>query len=296
MKKIYKENVIFNMSKENTPVLSITSGETVVFETLDCYCNRIKRQEDALSTGPGNPATGPLHIEGAEAGDILKIEILDIKVANQGIMKLRPGIGTYGDYLHDATVKVIPINDNLAIFNDRIHLPINPMIGVIGVAPADNAIETIVPDLYGGNLDCIRIVKGASVYLPVFTNGGLLAIGDLHAIMSDGETAICGLEVSGEVTVKVHVIKNQSLPLPMVIEGQHIMTLSSMKNLDEAAKHASINMHRFLIQELKMDTHEAAMLLSLSGNLRICQIVDPLITARMELPIEILEKYNYKMI
>jgi amidase len=296
MKRLNKENFVFTMSKEHSPSLYITSGETVVYETQDCYCGRIKAQEDAQATGLGNPATGPLYIEGAETGDILKVEILDIKVADQGIMRLRPGIGTYGDYLKEATVKVIPIKENLAIFNDKLQIPVRPMIGVIGVAPEGGAIETIVPDVHGGNLDCKRIVKGATVYLPVFAKGGLLAVGDLHALMADGETAICGLEVQGEVTVRVNVIKNKNLPLPMVVEGNHIMTLSSMKTLDEASKQASINMHKFLTQELKMDTHEAAMLLSLCGDLRVCQIVDPLITARMELPLEVLKKYEYKMI
>jgi amidase len=296
MKRISKENTVFTMSKEHTPALEVSSGEIVVFETLDCYCSRIKGQEDAHTDGPGNPATGPLYIYGAKAGDILKIEILDIKTAPQGIMRVRPGVGVYGDFLTEANVKMIPIRDNLAIFNEKIQIPINPMIGVIGVAPQGEAVETIVPDIHGGNLDCKRIVKGSRVYLPVFVEGGLLTVGDLHALMSDGETAICGLEVPGEVTLKVDVIKSQSLPLPMVVEGEHVMTLSSMKNLDEAAEQASINMHKFLTQELKMDVHEAAMLLSLSGNLRICQVVDPLITARMELPLSILEMYNYKLI
>lgn len=295
MKRISKENCVFTMSKEHTPVLHAASGETVIFETDDCYCGRIKGEADALSAGPGNPATGPLYIEDAEAGDILKIDILDIKIADKGIMRIRPGIGTYGDYLNEATVKIIPINDNVAVFSDKLQIPVNPMIGVIGVAPESDTVETIVPDVHGGNMDCKRIVKGATVYLPVFIKGGLLTIGDLHALMADGETAICGLEVPGEVTIRVSVIKNLSLPLPMVVEGAHVMTLSSKEDLDEAGKQASINMHNFLVSEVKMETHEAAMLLSLLGDLKICQIVDPLITARMELPLEILEKYNYKM-
>jgi amidase len=296
VKRIKRENHVFSMSKEHPPVLRIASGETVLFETNDCYCGRLKGQEDALKTGPGNPATGPLYIEGAEVGDLLKIEILDIKTAEQGTMRVRPGVGVYGDLLNEATVKIIPIKDNFAIFNDKLSLPVNPMIGVIGVAPEGEPIGTAVPDMHGGNLDCKRIVKGAAVYLPVFVEGGLLSLGDLHAIMGDGETAICGLEVEGEVTIRVHVIKNRNLPLPIVVEGSHIMTLASKETLDDAVRLASKNMHNFLTQELKMDVHEAAMLLSLSGDLNICQIVDPLITARMELTLDILEKYNYKMV
>lgn len=299
MKRINKERSIIAMSKNHSPALRINSGETVIFETYDCYYNMLKSESDSeldVSKSSGNPATGPLYVEGAETGDILKVEIQDIKVAPQGAMRIRPGVGIFGDHLKKCTVKIIPIRDNKAILNNEIQIPINPMIGVIGTAPEGEEVKTIVPGAHGGNLDCKRIVKGATVYLPVYTEGGLLSIGDLHAIMGDGETAICGLEIAGEVTVKVDVIKGKKLPLPMVVDGEHIMTISSKKTLDEASRQAAINMHRFLTDEVNLDVHEAAMLLSLVGDLKICQIVDPLMTSRMELPLWVLEKYNYKMV
>ncbi|MCM1988254.1 acetamidase/formamidase family protein [Oceanirhabdus seepicola] len=237
-----------------------------------------------------------MYIEEAEVGDTLKIEIIGIKVNNKGVMAARPNNGVLGEFFDTPKSKIIPIKDNKAIFNKKIHIPINPMIGVIGTAPQNEEIQTTVPDMHGGNLDCKRIVTGSTVFLPVNVKGGLLSIGDLHAVMSDGEIVICGLEVDGEVIVKVHVIKDKHFPLPMVVHGEHIMTISSRKTLDEAAKQATINMHKFLINELKMDVHDAGMLLSLVGELKICQIVDPLMTARMEFPISILDKYNYKIV
>ncbi len=112
--------------------------------------------------------------------------------------------------------------------------------------------------------------------------------------MADGEISISGLEIDGQVTVKVEVIKNKKMPTPFLIEGEHIITIASAETLDEAADQATLNMHQFLLQELKMDVYEAGMLLSLVGDLKICQVVDPLKTARMEFPISILEKYNYQ--
>lgn len=297
MKKIKRENSIFTMSKMHIPAERVNSGETVIFETYDCYNNQIKNENQpftSIKSELNNPASSPLYIEDAEIGDILKVEIIDIQVSDSGVMAVRPNSGVLGEFFSEAKTKIIPIRDGKAIFNGKIEIPIVPMIGVIGVAPEYGEVKTTVPDMHGGNLDCKRITKGAAVYLPVYVKGALLSIGDLHAVMADGEIVICGLETDGEVTVKVEVIKNKELPLPIVIDNEHFMTIASKKTLDEASSQATINMHKFLVSELNMDVHEAGMLLSLVGDLRVCQIVDPLMTARMEIPVSILHKYNYK--
>ena len=188
------------------------------------------------------------------------------------------------------------IKNGQAIFNDKIQIPIKPMIGVLGVAPAEGEILTGTPGEHGGNMDCKRLVKGSTIYLPVNVSGALLSIGDLHAVQADGEIVICAVEIPGEVTVKITVVKNKSLPLPILMEGDHIMTIASAELLDDAATDATKNMHSFLMRELYMDLHESAMLLSLVGELKICQVVDPLKTARMEIPKWVLEDYDYTMI
>jgi len=286
------------MSKKHPPVAWCKSGEQVTFETYDCYNNQIikdNQPSDIIDEDLSNPATGPLFIEGAEVGDILKVSILDIKINKTAVMSTHPNYGVLGDHLAKAQSKIFTIENDHVIFNDKIQIPVNPMIGVIGTAPAEENIQTIVPDMHGGNMDCKRIVKGATVYLPVFAEGALLAMGDLHAVMGDGEIVICGMETDGAITVQVDVIKGISLPLPIVAEGEHIMTLASKKTLDEAGRQATINMHQILCGQLNMDANEAGMLLSLVGDLKICQVVDPLMTARMEFPISILDQYGYKL-
>ncbi|MCY6957157.1 acetamidase/formamidase family protein [Clostridium brassicae] len=298
MKKIKREHCIFTMSKNHKPIEKINSGETIIFETYDCYSNQIKSKNTPVSTVKqnfNNPATGPLYIEGAEVNDILKIEIIDINISNIGTMVLRPNLGVLGEFFDETKFKVIPIRDDKAIFNEILEIPVNPMIGVIGTAPSDEDIPTCTPYTHGGNMDCKRIIKNSTVYLPVNVKGALLSMGDLHAVMGDGEVVICGLEIDGEVTVKIDIIKNKSLPLPIVIEGDHIMTIASEKTLDDAAKQATKNMYKFLTNELNLDPYETGMLLSLVGNLKICQVVDPLMTARLEFPISILKKYNYNI-
>ncbi|SCY69229.1 acetamidase/formamidase family protein [Alkaliphilus peptidifermentans] len=296
MKRIKATTAVFKMSPNNKPVESVNSGDVVVFETYDCFSNSIKKEEQLFSTVGWeliNPATGPLYINDAEAGDILKIDVLDISVKDQGVMTTAPKLGVLGDLIPNEKTKIIPIVNGEAVFNEKIKVSINPMIGVIGTAPKEDEISTGTPGGHGGNMDCKRIVKGATLYLPVNVEGGLLAMGDLHALMGDGEIVICGVEISGEITIKVTVLKNIELPLPMLVEGDEIMTIASEVSLDDAAIMATKQMHSFLTKELKMDIHEAGMLLSMVGNLKICQVVDPLKTARMELPLWILDIYNY---
>ena len=298
MKRIGRENSIFMFSKNHLPAATVASGELILFETSDCFNNMLTNEEQLKDDKIGgylNPATGPLYIENAVEGDTIKIEIIDIKVHDRGVMIVDTRDSILGDKYKENELKIIEIEDNIACFDERIKLPINPMIGVIGVAPASEDITTVAPGCHGGNMDCKEIVKGSVLYLPVNIKGGLLAMGDLHAVMGDGETGGCGLEVKGEVIIKVDVIKNKYLPLPMVINKGKFMTIASGSTLDEAGKDVVRGMHDFLVDELKMDIHEASFLLSLAGDLKICQVVNPLMTARMELPTEILEKYDYKM-
>src|SRR6056297_331047 len=108
------------------------------------------------------------------------------------------------------------------------------MVGVIGLAPNRNSIKNTVPDYHGGNLDCKRIMKGSSVYLKSNVEGGLLAMGDIHGVMGDGEVSISGMEMNGEVEVRVTVIKDYKIPTPSVLSEDLFMTIYSAKTLDEA--------------------------------------------------------------
>jgi amidase len=298
MEMISKKNCVLLMSAKNIPVMRVDSNATIVFETYDCFSNQILTEDQPFSSvgwDKINPATGPLFVNGAEPGDILKVEILDIKIASQGVMTTAPNLGVLGEIVTGETTKVIFIQDEKAIFNDKIQIPIKPMIGVIGTAPATEEIPTGTPGAHGGNMDCKKIIKGSTLYLPVNVPGALLSMGDLHAVMGDGEIVVCGLEIPGEVEVKVSVVKGESLPLPMLVDKEKVMTIASAETLDEAAKMATINMHQFLVEHLDIGIDEAGMLLSLVGDLRICQVVDPLMTARMEFPQWILDQYEYTL-
>ncbi len=296
--KITNSAVVYKMGPNNKPAAYAKSGDTIVFETMDCFSNRIKTEEDTFSVVKResvNPATGPLYIEKAEPGDMIKVEILDISVGEQGAIACGPGFGVLGHKIEKEVTKIMSVKDGVSVFNSKITVPIIPMVGVIGTSPKDEEIRTGNPGSHGGNMDCNRVTKGSSIYLPVNVKGAMLAMGDLHAVMGDGEIVGCGVEIAGEVTVRVTVVKGEKYPMPFLVSGEEFMTIAAGKTLDEAAELATINMHDFLCQKLGMELHEAGLFLSVMGQLRICQVVNELKTARMELPLWILEKYEFSM-
>lgn len=284
------------LSRENPPAAFAKSGDTVRFETLDCFACQIKREDqpmDQIDWSNINPATGPLYVEDALPGDVLKVEILNIEIGDTGVMTDGPGKGVTGRALSDSTVRIFPISEGFIHFSRKLLIPVEPMIGVIGTAPAGAGIDTGTPDAHGGNMDCNQIKAGSTLYLPIHTPGGLLAIGDLHARMGDGEVEVCGVEVAGAVTVRVTVLKNCPLPTPFLTDSQMAAAIFSAKTLDDAGIGATMAMHRFLTAQLGMDAHEAGMLLSILGNLRICQVVDPQKTCRMEIPLQVTQAWGY---
>ncbi|MCL2372253.1 MAG: acetamidase/formamidase family protein [Defluviitaleaceae bacterium] len=288
MKTISRENVIYSMSAKNKPVEYANPGEQLLFETWDALQGQIKSENDefgSLDWDRVNPATGPVYVNGAEPGDILAVRIDRIDVDDSGVVLCGKGMGVMGNHLEAVASKIIPIQGGKAIFSDKIKLPLNKMVGVIGTAPRGEDISCGTPDAHGGNMDCKEVREGATILLPVNVPGGLLALGDLHAVMADGEIGVSGLEVSGQVLVTVDVIKGKKLPTPMIRNGSHMMTLYSDADLNVAADMAVANMVNYLEREAGFTPEDATMLVSLAGDVRICQIVDPKKTVRVEMPI-----------
>ena len=158
------------------------------------------------------------------------------------------------------------------------------MIGVIGTCPA-TPCDTQSPGPHGGNLDIRDLGIGSTIFLPVSVPGALLAIGDCHAVQGDGETAICAMEMSAKVIVKVDLIKGGTdIPTPFIETKDAIFTTHADRSLDAASVTAARKMHRYLIRRTGLTDAQASMLLSLVGNLRISQVVNPLKGCVMEFP------------
>ena len=292
MIRISSDQCVYFMNPSNPPVAEAAPGDTVLFETRDCWGSDAQGRNNRLvkdGRSYGNPATGPLRVQGAQPGDVLAVHILDVQVAPEGGMVARPNVGALGHHIAKEERKSIPITGGYAVFNDRIRLPIHPMIGVIGTAPATDDVPNTTPGPHGGNMDTRLIAAGAVLYLPVFVDGANLAMGDVHAVMADGEVVICGVELPAEVMVKVEVIKGSALtggplPSPVLEAGDSLYCIASAKDLDEAQTMALDHTMSFLKARLPLSVNEIGMLMSLVCNLQISQVVDPLKTVRVEIP------------
>lgn len=286
------ENAIYAFSAKNASRMEVSTGDIVVFETMDCFGGQIKGPEDKFEKVGWdriNPATGPIYVRGAQKGDTLCVEILHIEVDSPGVMIAVPGMGFAPDRVKRSATIMVPIKNGLAHLPQDVILEVKPMIGVIGTAPALGEIPTGTPGTHGGNMDTNVIAEGATVYLPVEVDGGLLAMGDLHALMGDGEVLLCGVEVSGRVTVVPNLLKGQSLPCPVVETDNAFYAIWSAETLDEAARGALDKSIDLLAAALGYSPEDSLALLSVKGNLQISQVVDPLKTARMEIPKSILK-------
>jgi amidase len=298
MKKLTRDTVFYAFSRDLEPALEIDPGEKVQMETHDCFCGQVQTEADTvedLDWGRVNPATGPVYIRGALPGDILAVDIEDVRVADQGAMAAVPGEGALGDIITETETRIFRMEGGQAIFNDKVRLPVKPMIGVIGVAPKGEPVPNGTPDAHGGNMDCTLIGAGCTVYLPINTEGALLGMGDMHSVMGDGEIVVCGLEVPGEVVFSTRVLREAKLPTPFLGTTDLVATVSSALTADEAADGAIHGMAQFLTETVGMGVNEAGMIMSLAGELKFCQVVDPMKTVRFEFPKSVLSAYGFSM-
>jgi len=292
---ILRENPIYSFSKNSKPVKSIKPGTQIIMETYDALENQIKSDVtlvNHLDWNRVNPATGPVYVEGAKPGDILKVTIDKLEIENQGVMLTGKGLGVMGHRLKAFDVKIVPIKDGKAIFDEKLAIPLNPMIGVIGVAPAGEPVSCGTPGSHGGNMDTKLVTEGATMFFPVFVEGALLAIGDIHAAMGDGEISVTGVEVSGRVTITVDIIKENYLPNPLLENQKGIALIVSAKTLDEAVKTSVEQMIDILHPYTDLTLSHIIMLMSLIGQVQISQVVDPLVTVRFFVSKCFLEAYN----
>jgi amidase len=291
--RISRDKVFFAFSAGNAPVAHVRQGEEVVLETHDCFQGQLKSERDlidALDWSRVNPATGPVFIEGTRPGDILRIDLLEIATSATSTMVTIPGEGALGDVITTMQTTLLSREGNAVRFRNM-RIPANPMIGVIGVAPATGSVSNGTPGPHGGNMDCKLIAQGARLYLTVQVEGALLGVGDLHAAMGDGEIVVCGAETAGEVRFTAQVVDMPGLPTPFVENEEIVAVISAAPTADEAAADAIHRMAKFLTERVGLPLNDAGMLMSLAGELKFCQVVDPLRTVRFEFPKRLLGDY-----
>ena len=298
MTTISRDNVFFSFSPSNQPIVRVKQGEVVNLETHDCFEGQIQTKDDLLTNlnwDHVNPATGPIYIEGVLPGDVLRIDLLEVEIGAQSSMVAVPGEGALGGMITEMETTILKHEGNELVFKNKVRVQKKPMIGVIGVAPAEGSVPNGTPGLHGGNMDCTLIGQGNRVYFTVGVEGALFGAGDLHAAMGDGEIVVCGAETAGEVRFKSHVVSMSGLPTPFVETPELVAVIFSAVDISAAAQGAIERMAEFLTKFAKMPLNDAGMLMSLVGQLKFCQVVDPLKTVRFEFPKSVLKQYGFEM-
>jgi amidase len=256
---ISKEQHAFAFDASLPPALEVTPPCIVTFETGDKAYARLAQCETVEEIGLRNfnAVTGPLFVYGAEPGDVLRIDILGIEVETAWSV-WSPGLGRWGNKTDRIQVRRIPLEGDWAIINEELKVPVEPMIGCVGLAPAHGRSSTLSPAYpWGGNMDLLELLPGASVHLPVQVHGALLSLGDLHAAMGAAEPTSVSLESAGRATVRVSVEKGMSLDYPRVRVGKETILVAIADDYVEARQLAMDQAYDYLTGEVGLEPFDA---------------------------------------
>jgi amidase len=272
------------------PVLSIEPGDIVVAETVDAFEGQLKAETDKPSERLNfpflNPQCGPIAVNGAEKGDVLAVSVLSIKPRGEqpmGTTALIPEFGGLVGTTHTALindplperVKKMNVTESGIEFNERITLPYQPFIGTLGVSPEIEAVTSLQPDYWGGNMDMPDVAPGAILYFPVHHQDAYLYLGDCHATQGDGELCGVAVEIATTTTVQVDLIKDWKIVWPR-LENEHcIMTIGSGRPMEDAVRIAYRELVTWLVEDYGWEKLEAYFFLTQAGRVRLGNMVDP---------------------
>jgi len=256
------------------PVLHVSPGETVRFETSSAPVERLlaagDRWLDLLDTRAINAVTGPVFIDGVEPGDAVAVEVIAIDTLDWCWTSVTPNFGLLTSTELVPSLRRLPIRDDRILLSDRFSVPVRPMIGCLGLAPATGDSSTLAPPYpWGGNYDLAQIAPGTTVLLPAQVAGGLFSLGDLHAAMGHGEATSIAIECAGFATVRLDVRKNLRLETPRLETSDRFYTVGlSPKGEYTTAKHQAIAlMYTYLTTERAFPPVDAHALISASVDL-----------------------------
>jgi amidase len=295
VKRLTKENLVHAYGPGNPARLGVEPGETFVVETHDRFASwQGSTEAPDLSAPALMGVTGAVAIEGAEPGDVLAVDVLGIElVGGWGQINAVPGKGGFPGLVERFQTRRVPITPDGVPFAGTT-VPLRPMIGRIGTAPAGEAVPSVAPGPHGGNLDAREVTTGSTIYLPVYLPGGLLSAGDVHAAMGDGESLISGVEAQANLTLRARILDRDlarriDLQHPLVQTSDLLVALASARTLDEAARVALESLRRLLVALRGLDPIEAAMLISVAADVGVAQLVNPLATAKVAIDRRILQ-------
>jgi amidase len=278
---VTRDEIIWAFGPDLEPVLEVEPGSVVRLETNDCFTGQIASEDDLVTEidfERVNSATGPVAVKGAEPGDSLVVELLEVRPSGQGFATLIPGFGQLIDQVHSPVTKVFRVEGDTVYMNDRVSFPLRPMVGVVGVATDGETVANGWAGRHGGNLDDHLHGPGTTLYFPVRQPGGMFAVGDMHASMGDGEICGTGVEIAGEVVARFDLLKGKQATWPVTeLPDRWVAHATAETDADfiEALQRVSEEAARLLVDEWGFTIEEAFVFLSVACDAGICQACRP---------------------
>jgi acetamidase/formamidase len=286
------DTVAFVWDNAAAPVLEIESGDTVELECADASGGQLDAHSTAadvaqLDFARVNPVTGPVFVKGARPGDVLAVEILELRSGSWGWTALIPGFGLLADEFPDPWLNVSAVDPatRSVRFADGVTLAFEPFPGTIGLAPAEDGRHSVVPPRrWGGNMDIKHLRAGTTLLLPVGVEGALFSVGDTHAAQGDGEVCGTAVETAMEIAVRLTVRRDVTTHFPQfsVPAGELARTEASSyhvctgvgPDLMEAARDATRATVEHIVERHGRTREEAYAIASVAADLRIHELVD----------------------
>src|SRR5215510_8913916 len=270
------------------PVLTVKPGDTVIMETMMHFHDQFmpgKTLEDLAKIRAANPGrgahtlTGPIYVEGAEPGDVLKVHINKIVPRAYGMNVNYPGVaGLFPKEFPDGQIRLVYLDwdKKVAEFLPGIVVPLRPFPGIIGVARAEpGRYTTVPPGRYAGNLDIRELTAGTSLHVPVFVKGALLWVSDGHAAQGNGEINLTAIETAfREFNITVDVVKGRSLEWPRVETPTHWLTVGYDEDLNKALDILKAETAKFIAEQRGVSAADAQRIMQLRWDCRIAEVVN----------------------
>ena len=288
------------------PRLRVASGDTVHLECVDSsgaqvhpsmtVAEYLKIDRDRI-----HALTGPIFVEGAEVGDVLQVDVLEVAHKGWGWTSVVSGLGFLKQRFAEPFLFIWKLDGDVSESIAPAVVPLRPFCGVMGAAPAeDGEFRTRPPGIFGGNMDVRELCTGATLYLPVLNRGALFSASDAHAAQGDGEVCINGIECPADVTLRLEVHKQRALPGPIVetpagrklesdAAGGEWIVVESSSDAAGAARAATSRLIDLLADRWGFSAVHAYLLCSVAMNLRLSQVVnEPMFTVSAAISKQIL--------
>jgi len=284
-----REQRIYVLDPQGEPAITIDSGEELMVETWDAF-EGIRDPKILEARSLKGPATGPIYVNGAEPGDALRVDFLSIKPKEGAAHMVMPGRGFLDEEFTEGYPTVMDFQDGKVVLPSGLKLSLKPSMGVVATTPTYPQSTASDSGPYGGDIDMKELVEGSTLFLPVFVPGGMLALGDCHAVVGDGAVAGTGAECSSETHIRVTVEKGMGITGPRALTPDYFVVLSHGEELGPAMKQAVRDMVDFLVQEKGLAPYDAYTLCSLAGDIRVSRTFRPISPVKMMLSREALEQ------